>query len=396
MPHRKTIQPIKVLCVTSHSDRPEAETFIGLQSLGFDIRVLSSPHARHYERLRGASVPVEPLEPNKRIDKAAVARIRREIDAQGTQILHLFNNKAVLNGLIAARGRDVKIIAYRGIVGNVAFANPFSWLRYLNPRVDRIICVAEAVRRYFLDMRLLGLRVAPDKPVTIYKGHSLDWYRDAPADLGAVGVPEGAFTIGCVANYRPRKGVDVLIDAFNHLPRAAPIHLLLVGDMRNRKLLAKIAASPLADRIHVLGYRNDAPSLVAACNAAVLPSLRREGLPKTVIEAMVYAVPPIVTNVGGSPELVEHQRSGLIVPPGDPEALARAIETLRREPALAESYGRAARRRIAEHFPITKTIHATAELYRELAETSGSGLQPRSAEAEESRLETAPTQKGRR
>ena len=80
MPHRKTIQPIKVLCVTSHSDRPEAETFIGLQSLGFDIRVLSSPHARHYERLRGASVPVEPLEPNKRIDKAAVARIRREID----------------------------------------------------------------------------------------------------------------------------------------------------------------------------------------------------------------------------------------------------------------------------------------------------------------------------
>lgn len=360
------MQAIKVLCVTSYSDRPEAETFIGLHALGFDLRVLSSPDARHYERLRDAGVPVVPLDLTARIDKNAVAEIRRQIDEQGTQILHLFNNKAVLNGLRAARGRRVKIVAYRGIVGNVGFLNPFSWMRYLNPRVDRIVCVAEAVRRYFLDMRLLGLRVAPDKPVTIYKGHSLDWYCEPPADLGIFDVPQDAFTIACVANYRPRKGVNVLVEAMRHLPRTAPVHLLLIGNMQDRKLLAQIAASPSADRIHVLGYRDDAPSVVAACDAAVLPSLRREGLPKTVIEAMAYAVPPIVTNVGGSPELVEHEKSGLVVPPGDPEALARAIETLRRDPARAAAYGEAARRRIAERFPIAETIRATAELYREL------------------------------
>jgi len=106
----------------------------------------------------------------------------------------------------------------------------------------------------------------------------------------------------------------------------------------------------------------------------VLPSLRREGLPKTVIEAMAYAVPPIVTNVGGSPELVEHGRSGLVVPPGDAGALADAIETLRHDPALAEAYGQAARCRIAEHFPIANTINATAELYRELASSVGAAL----------------------
>ena len=366
------MSPTSVLCVTAHSDRPEAETFIGLRSLGFDIRVLSSPRARHYERLRDAGVPIAPLELTSRLDKPGIARIRREMDDQGTDILHLFNNKAVLNGLIAARRRRVKIVAYRGIVGNVGFFNPISWMRYLNPRVDRIVCVAEAVRRYFLDMRLLGLHVPPQKVVTIYKGHDLDWYRDAPGDLASFGVPEDAFVIGCVANYRPRKGVDVLIDAMEHLP--ASIHLLLVGDMRHRKLLAQIDASPCSDRIHMLGYRDDAPALIAACNAAVLPSLRREGLPKTVIEAMAYAVPPIVTNVGGSPELVEHGRSGLVVPPGDPGALADAIETLRHDPALAEAYGQAARCRIAEHFPIANTINATAELYRELASSVGAAL----------------------
>lgn len=360
------MSPTSVLCVTSHSDRPEAETFIGLRSLGFDIRVLSSPRARHYGRLRDAGVPIAPLELTSRLDKPGIARIRREMDDQGTDILHLFNNKAVLNGLIAARRRRVKIVAYRGIVGNVSFLNPASWMRYLNPRVDRIVCVAEAVRQYFLDMRLLGLRVPPRKVVTIYKGHDLDWYRDTPADLTSFGIPKDAFVVGCVANYRPRKGVDVLVQAMQHLPETASIHLLLVGHMRHPKLLARIDASSRADRIHVVGHRDDAPALIAACNAAVLPSLRREGLPKTVIEAMAYAVPPIVTNVGGSPELVEHGRSGLVVPPGDPAALAEAIETLRHDPALAKAYGQAARRRIAEHFPIANTIRATAELYREL------------------------------
>jgi glycosyltransferase involved in cell wall biosynthesis len=362
------MQTIKVLCVTSHSDRPETETFIGLRELGIDVRVLCAPRARHYERLHAAGVPVAPLELTARFDRPAIAEIRRRIDADGIAILHLFNNKAVLNGLIAAKRRSVKIVAYRGIVGNVSYLDPLSWMRYLNPRIDRIVCVAEAIRRHLLDLHLLGLRIPPRKVVTIYKGHDLTWYRDTPADLHPLGVPEGAFTLGCVANYRPRKGVEVLIDAMSLLPEDAPIHVLLIGDMQSRRLLAKIAASRSVSRVHVLGYRNDAPAVVAACDAAVLPSLSREGLPKTVIEAMAYGVPPIVTNVGGSPELVAHEQSGLVVPPGDAPALARAIERLWKDPALAKTYGRAARHRIETHFSIEETVRQTAQLYRDVLE----------------------------
>lgn len=359
-------QRLSVLCITEHSDRPEAETFIGLKNEGIDVRVLCSPKAKHFGRLAEAGVAVAPLEIARRFDASAIERIRGELKTRRYDIVHLFNNKTVLHGLIAARGYPAKVVVYRGIVGNVSVLSPFSWLRYLNPRVDRIVCVAEAVRRYFLGLRLFSWRLSPQKVVTIYKGHDLAWYRDQPADLGAIGIPPGAFTVCCVANWRPRKGVEVLIAAFALLPSDAPIHLVLVGDMRHATLERTIASHPCRERIHVLGVRPDAPAVAAACNVAVLAALRREGLPKTVIEAMAYGVPTIVTDVGGSPELVENNVSGIVVAPGDAKAIAAAITSLWRQPELARALGRRGQERIELDFSIRTTIARTAALYREL------------------------------
>lgn len=358
---------LSVLCVTEHSDRPEAETFIGLKGEGVDVHVLCSPNARQYTRLVEANVPVTPLEIKGRFDREAIKLIRGELRRRRYDVIHLFNNRTVLHGIIAARGYPAKIVVYRGIVGNVGVLNPFSWLRYLNPRVDRIVCVAEAVRRYLLELRLFGWRLPPEKVVTIYKGHDVAWYADPPVDLAAHGIPSGAFSVCCVANWRPRKGVEVLIQAFALLPDDARFRLVLAGEMKNAGLGQLIAAHPYRDRIHLLGPRQDAPALVAACSVAVLPSLRREGLPKTVIEAMMYGVPTIVTDVGGSAELVENEVSGLVVPPGDSAALAAAIQELQRHPERARELGRRGRERIQRDFSIRTTIARTAALYRELA-----------------------------
>lgn len=361
-----TARSIAALCITEHSDRPEAETFIGLKNDGIDVHVFCSPHARQYRRLLDAGVPVTPFEINERFDEKATEFIRAELRSRRYDVIHLLNNPTVFHGLAAARGFPVKVIVYRGIVGNVSVLNPISWFRYLNPRVDRIVCVAEAIRRYFLGLRLLGWRLPPEKVVTIYKGHDLAWYRDPPVDLVPFGIPAGAFTVCCVANWRPRKGVEVLLEAFALLPLEAPIHLVLAGEMQNKSLQKTIDSHPYRDRIHVLGVRQDAPALAAACNVAVLPALRREGLPKTVIEAMAYGVPTIVTDVGGSPELVEHEVSGIVVPPGDRAMLAQAILRMQQQPELARELGRRGRERIQRDFSIRTTIERTAALYREL------------------------------
>ncbi|HEX7000018.1 MAG TPA: glycosyltransferase family 4 protein [Gammaproteobacteria bacterium] len=366
-----TARPLAVLCVTAHSDRPETETFIGLRDEGIDVHVMCSPSGRHYRRLLEAGVAVTPFEIARKLEPRAIRRIRAEIERGGYDVLHLFNNKAVLHGVAAARGLPVKVVAYRGIVGNVSLLDPFAWLRYLSPRVDRIVCVAEAVRRHFLELRLLGLRVPPQKLVTIYKGHDLAWYRDPPVSLAALGVPAAAFVIVCVANWRPRKGIEVLLDAFAALPDDPAMHLLLVGDMESPTLSRAIEWHPYRQRIHRIGVRGDAPAVAAAANVAVLPSLKREGLPKTVIEAMAYGVPTIVTNVGGSPELVQHEVSGLVVPPGDARALGGAILRLRGDPAFARALGSRGRQRIVQDFSIRTTIRRTAELYRELVADRG-------------------------
>jgi glycosyltransferase involved in cell wall biosynthesis len=356
--------PIKALCITEDPDRPTTATFVGLKAAGVDMTVVCPPGERR-AWLERNGVRVLDLPLRKQFDGAAVRRLRAELTEGRYDILHLFSNKALQNGLAASRGLPVKIVAYRGIVGNVSFFSPVSWLRFLNPRIDRIVCVADAVRDFFLQMRPTFLRVPPERLVTIHKGHSLDWYTAAPADLGAVGVPAGAFAIACVANYRPRKGIEVLVDAFARLPGDA--HLLLIGGgMDAPRLARRIAASCAAARIHVLGYRSDAPALTAACHAFVLPSTKREGLARSLIEAMAYGVAPVVTDCGGSPELVVDGASGLIVPVADAAALARAIARLHDDAALREQLGAAARERIARDFRIEDTIAKTYALYSSL------------------------------
>lgn len=357
---------MKVLCVTGHSDRPETETFIGLQKRGVDIQVACPSSAPHYERITQAGIPVITLKPKGRADRTAVKCIRRLIVEKKIDLLHLFNNRAVSNGILASAKLPVKIIAYRGIVGNVSFLNPASWMTYLHPRVDRIVCVAEAVRRYFLDMKCLWLRVPSEKPVTIYKGHSLDWYHQEPADLSEFGIPQNAFVVGSTANFRPRKGIHILVEAMRFLPDTLPVHLLLIGHMKDTGLMKQINASPMHNRIHMAGYRSEAPALQAACHTIVLPALRREGLPKVIIEAMVYGIPPIVTDSGGSPELVEDGDSGIVVASGDSKAIAKAILRLAKDPALRIRMGKKARERIATHFRIEDTIQRTFDLYTDV------------------------------
>ena len=177
-------RPIKTLCITEDADRPTTATFIGLAQAGVDVTVMCPAASDRRAALdRKPAFACSTCRCASASTASGIAELRAELVRGGYDILHLFSNKAVQNGLIASRGLPVKIVAYRGIVGNVSFFNPVSWRRFLNPRIDRIVCVANAVRDYFLQMQPAFLRLPAEKLVTIYKGHSLDWYRATPADL---------------------------------------------------------------------------------------------------------------------------------------------------------------------------------------------------------------------
>ncbi len=356
---------LKLLCITDCCDRPESELFIGLQKQGVEIDVMCNPSGRNFARLQQAGVPLIESSLKGRFDRSGMRRIRQQLRSKPYDLVHTFGNRALQNALLASFGIKVPFVAYRGIVANVSAFDPASWLTYLNPKVKKITCVANAIRDYFLQMPFSSLVLPTDKPVTIYKGHSLSWYREQPVDLTQFGIPQEAFVVVFTGRDRPRKGVRYLVEAANHLPPGLPIHFLLVGPMEdNSKLQQQIAASPYRKHFHFAGYRTDAPAIAAAANTLIMPSVRGEGLPRSVIEAMAYGTPAIVANAGGSPELIEDGKNGFIVPPADGGAIAAAILKLQSQPELQQQMGENARTRIERDFNTTRTVEQMLELYQ--------------------------------
>ncbi len=358
---------MKLLCITNQSDslnsiRPEAEIFIGLARAGVEVTVMTQGDSIYREPMRAAGIRVIDYVPRSKISWAAIRFMRRQLREQAFDIVYAFNNKAIANTAFAAIGLPVKLVTYRGQTGNISRWDPTAYLTHLHPRVNNIVCVSRATRD---DLRTQVRH--PENVVAIYKGHSLDWYKESPADLKEFGIPENAFVVVSVANNRPRKGVPTLIEAAGKLPTDLPIWWLIVGSgMDSPEIQALVNKNPCRDRIVLAGHRSDAPAIVAACQVSVLASLKREGLPKTVIEAMAYGVAPVVSDTGGSAELVVDGESGIIVQPGDATAIAEAIERLYRDKPLRERMGAAARARIDSHFNVSQTVEQHHEFFRKI------------------------------
>jgi glycosyltransferase involved in cell wall biosynthesis len=170
-----------------------------------------------------------------------------------------------------------------------------------------------------------------------------------------------------VANLWAHKGHRHLIDALGMLPTESAIRLLLVGDGPERERLEKQAERVgIRERVRFLGYRTDAWQHADEMFAYVHPSLR-EGLGQAVMEAMMRGLPVIASAAGGIPDLVTHERTGLLVPPGDAKALAEGMMRLTDNPRDANRLARAAREHALRSFDMERFLDAHYELYSRLA-----------------------------
>jgi glycosyltransferase involved in cell wall biosynthesis len=358
---------VRVLCINGESDPAETGSFIEMHRMGVDITVITWPGTINYDALIAAGVPTIPYVLKWKLSPPCILFIRRLLKQGKYDVLHMLDKRATMNGLMAAIGIDIKLIAYRGIVGNIAYWSPQSWLFILNPRLDRIICVCEAIRRYLLDLGMPGLRIRRDVPVTIHKGHKPELYAGDAEDLTQFGIPHGAFVVACTARAVPRKGIPVFIEAINGLPPGLNIHVLMAGTKMDSPLHKQLVAkNRYRENIHLHGFLNRMPWILKGVDVTVLPSLKREGLPRAILEAMIAGVVPIVTNSGGSPELVVNDVSGFVVEPGDPVAIREKILALYHDRELLKRMSAAARQRVLTDFTIEKTARETIAVYQDL------------------------------
>lgn len=358
----------KVLVISDYSSftsaRPEAEIFLGIKRKGIDVTIMTRDEGEYVNRFREAGIKVIPFHPARKFDSAESRFIRKELLNGGYNIMHLFNSKATINGIRAARGLSVKVVLYRGYTGNINWWDPTAYLKYLHPRVDKIVCLAESVNEMFQK----ALTLKKSKLITINKGHDVSWYDNTPtANLIKEGLSDQDFVLTCVANDRPMKGIPFLLEAISLIPKEWPVKLVLIGNgLDNPKYLKLIDKYKINDKIILTGFRKDSLALVRASHVFVLSSIKGEATTKSVIEAMSLEKPCLITDISGNRGLIENGVSGLVVKAGSGKALAEGIIRMFENRDHISQMGINARKRINEKFNTDTTVEKYKQLYEEL------------------------------
>jgi glycosyltransferase involved in cell wall biosynthesis len=171
---------------------------------------------------------------------------------------------------------------------------------------------------------------------------------------------------------REGKGHELLLRALPSLCAQVPdLRVLFAGDgERERELRREVADRKLERAVHFLGFRNDIPALLAAADIVVLPS-HAEALPTVLLEAAAAGRPVVATRVGGIPEVVQDDRTGILVPPNDVPALGGAILGLLQDNERARRYGREARSLASARFGVGTQAEQTLDLWKEVAASRG-------------------------
>jgi glycosyltransferase involved in cell wall biosynthesis len=191
---------------------------------------------------------------------------------------------------------------------------------------------------------------------------------DQAAHHQALGLPPGPFVV-TVANSNRFKapGLLVLVEAAATVREQMPdVRFVLVGDGPERDRIAEAARGlGLVDRFLCVGSRGDVPAILARSVILALPSLA-EGFPNVILEGMAAGKPVVATHTGGVPEAVVDGETGVLVPPGDPRALASAILAILRDPVRAKAMGSAGRDRVVREFGMDRAVRAMERLYGDL------------------------------
>jgi glycosyltransferase involved in cell wall biosynthesis len=296
------------------------------------------------------------------LDAGAAHRLARLFRSRRIEVVHTHLWGGNVWGRLAALwARVPKVVTSEHNLDTWKKPHHFLIDRALAPATTRLVAVSRQVREFYE-----ANGVGRGRWQVIHNGVDTG---PAPArGRGAafrdLGLGPDAPVVALIGRLVPAKAPDVFLRAVALAAVRVPaLQALVVGDGPQRSQLEGEAQRlGLAGRVLFTGVRKDVPQLLAGLDAVLFSSVR-EGLSLTMLESMAAGVPVIATEVGGTPELITHGRTGLLVPPGQPERLAQALVGLLEDPAAAAAIREAARKCVEERFSLSSMIEAHAELY---------------------------------
>ena len=366
--------PRRVLHVITSLDRGGAENYV----LSFAKRSSRDRYRQEIAYLGGqgelvgefiaADIPVHYIGARARIDPFALWRLVLLIRENHYDLIHTHLFRADLYGTLAARlAGGIPVVSTRHNDDRF-FLNPLiALVHYLVSTQQRsIIAISDHIARFTINCGV----DRPEKVRRIYHGLEASAFeRQVQRQVirESLGLPADCFLLASVGRLTDQKGHRFLISALPGICRRIPhARLLLVGTGELELALRALAREiGVGDRVVFAGVRRDIPALLQACDLFVLPSIW-EGFGIVLLEAMAARKPIIASRVSTIPEVVVDGETGLLVPPGDVEALVAAVTYLEQHPELARAMAERGRQRLEQHFSIDKMVADTEALYEEI------------------------------
>ena len=334
---------------------------LALAAGGHRAELICDPAGRLWERAIAAGIKCHPIRIRNAIDLAAGVKLRAILKRERYDVVHFHTSRAHSMAPLA-RGFGSTLVVTRRMDyrPNRVFA-PYLY----NRAVDGVVAISGGVAD-----SLAASGVERERITVVHSGVDCDRFR-APtsqerADArGALKIADTEFVISAVGALEQRKGHRYLIAAIGAIAASGKFRCFIVGQgLIGRVLQDEIAVIRSLDRIKLLGRVDDVRELLWASDAFAMPSLK-EGLGVAALEAMASALPVIASDVGGLREVVEDGRTGIIVPPANPEKIASAIKRLAESPELRSQMSAAARSRVVENYSMEQMAARTLALYRE-------------------------------
>ncbi|MDP7166381.1 MAG: glycosyltransferase family 4 protein [Nitrospinota bacterium] len=335
-----------------------------LRKRGHRVLVVGQPESLIGREAGQSGVPYRSVRMRTSWDPVAFARLLSLVREIRPDVIHTHSSKdSWLAGLVG-RLLGVPVVRTRHVSIPVS-GHPFNWA-YRLP--SRIMTTADLTRRMLAEAGLCEFSKVSVLPTGV------DISRFNGEVSGAsfraeFGVPDGIPVVGLVANLRKSKGVEHFLAAARLVKEEGnATRFFVVGEGHWGEIFQEQAKQlGLADgTVTFTGYREDIPEVMAALDLLVIASTRTEGIPQVALQAMAMGVAIVGTDIGGIPEAILPAGAGIVVPPGDPDAMAGAVRELIREPGRFEQMGASGRSFVGEHHTIEKMLDETEQIYKEV------------------------------
>jgi glycosyltransferase involved in cell wall biosynthesis len=341
-------------------------TVNGLRSMGQRAALVAHPDGELRHRAE-EGLDLIPIAPRTEMDLSAAFRFSRVIKRLAPDVIHAHDPHGVamaslalsLGSASAKSGSTPALVASRRVDFHLK-GNSFSRWKYR--QVDCFIAASEAIRQM-----LVADGVADDRTVTVHEGIDVDHVLAAPPVNvhEAFWLPHLAPVVGNVAALVPHKGQRYLVEAAHLVVQQIPdARFVIMGEGELREHLEKqVHEHHLEKHVLLPGFRTDVLGCIKGFDLFVMSSVT-EGLGTSLLDAMACSRPIVATRAGGIPEIVEDEENGLLVPPRDHTALARAIVRALKDDDLRQRMGEAGFARVKERFTVERMVEQTADVYK--------------------------------